>query len=31
MGIEILPPDIETSMPFFTVEEEGVRFGLAAL
>jgi DNA polymerase-3 subunit alpha len=31
MDLEILPPDINTSMPFFTVEEGGIRFGLAAI
>ncbi len=31
MDIEILPPDINTSMPFFTVEGTGIRFGLAAV
>ena len=31
MGIEILPPDINASMPYFTVEEGGIRFGLAAI
>ena len=31
MGIEILPPDINTSLPFFTVEEGGIRFGLTAI
>jgi DNA polymerase-3 subunit alpha len=31
MELEILPPDINTSMPYFTVEEGGIRFGLAAI
>jgi DNA polymerase-3 subunit alpha len=31
MGIEILPPDINASMPVFTVEEGGIRFGLVAI
>jgi DNA polymerase-3 subunit alpha len=31
MDLEILPPDINTSMPFFTVEGSGIRFGLAAI
>jgi DNA polymerase-3 subunit alpha len=31
MDLEILPPDINTSMPFFTVEGGGIRFGLAAI
>ncbi len=31
MGLEILPPDIETSNPYFTVEDGGIRFGLAAI
>jgi DNA polymerase-3 subunit alpha len=31
MDLEILPPNINTSMPFFTVEEGGIRFGLAAI
>ena len=31
MGIEILPPAINASMPYFTVEEGGIRFGLAAV
>ncbi|MBD3854401.1 MAG: DNA polymerase III subunit alpha, partial [Acidobacteria bacterium] len=31
MGIEILPPGVNASMPFFTVEEGGIRFGLAAI
>jgi DNA polymerase-3 subunit alpha len=31
MDLEILPPDINASMPFFTVEEGGIRFGLAAI
>ncbi len=31
MGIEILPPDVNASMPFFTVEADGIRFGLAAI
>ncbi len=31
MGIAILPPDINASMPFFTVEDQGIRFGLAAV
>ena len=31
MDLEILPPDINTSMPFFTVEGSGIRFGLTAI
>jgi DNA polymerase-3 subunit alpha len=31
MDLEILPPDVNTSMPFFTVEDGGIRFGLAAI
>jgi len=31
MNLEILPPDINASMPFFTVEGSGIRFGLAAI
>jgi DNA polymerase-3 subunit alpha len=31
MDLEILPPDINTSMPHFTVEGNGIRFGLAAI
>jgi DNA polymerase-3 subunit alpha len=31
MGIKILPPDINASRPEFTVEEQGIRFGLAAV
>ena len=31
MDLEILPPDINTSMPYFTVEDGGIRFGLAAI
>ncbi len=31
IGIELLPPDINESQADFTVTEEGVRFGLAAL
>jgi DNA polymerase-3 subunit alpha len=31
MDLEILPPNINTSMPFFTVEGNGIRFGLAAI
>jgi len=31
MDLQILPPDINTSMPFFTVEGKGIRFGLAAI
>jgi DNA polymerase-3 subunit alpha len=31
MDLAILPPDINTSMPYFTVEEGGIRFGLAAI
>ena len=31
MGLEILPPGVNTSMPFFTVEDGGIRFGLAAI
>ncbi len=31
MSLNILPPDINTSQPSFTVEDGGVRFGLAAI
>jgi DNA polymerase-3 subunit alpha len=31
MGIRILPPDINSSRPAFTVEEGGVRYGLSAI
>ncbi len=31
MDLEILPPDINASMPYFTVENGGIRFGLAAI
>jgi DNA polymerase-3 subunit alpha len=31
MGIRILPPDINSSGPTFTVEEGGVRYGLSAI
>ena len=31
MGLEILPPGVNASMPFFTVEDGGIRFGLAAI
>jgi len=31
MGLEILPPGVNASMPFFTVEEGGIRFGLTAI
>jgi DNA polymerase-3 subunit alpha len=31
MGIVILPPDINTSLPVFTVEPEGIRYGLTAI
>ena len=31
MNIEILPPEINASMPFFAVESDGIRFGLAAV
>jgi DNA polymerase-3 subunit alpha len=31
LGIPILPPDINTSQLAFTVEQEGVRFGLCAV
>lgn len=31
MGIEILPPDINTSKHAFSVESEGIRFGLTAI
>lgn len=31
MGIAILPPDINKSKGYFTVEEEGLRFGLQAI
>jgi DNA polymerase III subunit alpha len=31
MGLRILPPDINTSMPVFTVDEGGIRFGLVAV
>ena len=30
-GISILPPSIFNSHPFFTVEDDGVRFGLQAI
>ncbi|SER90757.1 DNA polymerase III subunit alpha [Psychrobacillus sp. OK032] len=30
-GISILPPSILNSQPFFTVEDDGVRFGLQAI
>ncbi len=30
-GIELLPPDVNRSGADFTVEEEGIRFGLAAI
>ena len=31
MGLRILPPDINTSQTVFTVEPEGIRFGLIAI
>ncbi len=31
MGLNILPPGVNASMPFFTVEDGGIRFGLAAI
>ncbi len=31
MGMEILPPDINTSLHAFSVEEGGIRFGLTAI
>jgi DNA polymerase-3 subunit alpha len=31
MGIKILPPDVDESFANFTVVEEGIRFGLAAV
>jgi DNA polymerase-3 subunit alpha len=31
MGIKILPPDINTSLQAFSVEPEGIRFGLTAI
>lgn len=31
MGIRLLPPDVNQSGPDFTPEEEGIRFGLAAV
>jgi len=31
MGIRILPPDVNRSQPMFTVEPDGVRFGLVAV
>ncbi len=31
MGLAILPPDINASEPQFTVEGDGIRFGLAAI
>ncbi len=31
MGIEVLPPDVNESFANFTVVEEGIRFGLAAV
>jgi DNA polymerase III subunit alpha len=31
MGIKILPPDVDESRAAFTVVEEGIRFGLAAV
>lgn len=31
MGIEVLPPDINRSMAYFTVEDGNVRFGLGAI
>lgn len=31
MGIKILPPDINESMVYFTVTNEGIRFGLSAV
>ena len=31
MGIALLPPDVNRSLDTFTVEEEGIRFGLVAI
>jgi DNA polymerase-3 subunit alpha len=31
MNLDILPPDVNASMPYFTVEDGGIRFGLAAI
>ena len=31
MGFDILPPDVNKSVDFFSVEEEGIRFGLAGI
>jgi DNA polymerase-3 subunit alpha len=31
MGLTILPPDINASQPSFTVEGQGIRFGLSAI
>jgi len=31
MGIDILPPDINRSRPQFTVDDDGIRFGLSAI
>ena len=31
MGLSILPPDINASLPAFAVEEDGIRFGLSAV
>ena len=31
MGIALLPPDVNKSFDSFTVEEEGIRFGLVAI
>ncbi len=31
MGLEILPPAINTSKAYFSVEEKGIRFGLGAI
>ncbi len=30
-GIQILPPDVNRSSAYFTIEEEGIRFGLAGI
>jgi len=31
MGIALLPPDVNRSFDYFTVEDEGIRFGLVAI
>lgn len=31
MGLALLPPDVNRSFPTFTVEDEGIRFGLVAI